>query len=620
MKSLSLLILIFFGVTGQDAWGAQTIKSLSFTAGAGTDTLEIRASGPVEYEKQQNAEDRQIVLELKDATLSRTALRNLDTSSFNSSVSLVSPYQVEGTTNARIVISLRDNVDPQIVQEGNSLKVLIPNQSNVGAEAPTPNAAPSENRDAFGAAPTPATPTGTNLDAFTEARDSKRFNGRKITLQVRDAEIGDVLRLIGEASGFNMVISEEVKGLITLSLVDVPWDQALDVVLHTKGLGAERNNNILRILTLASLTSEKQSELRAKRAVEANAPRVTKVFQVSYAKPSELKTILTTFGNGSGAAVGGSSSGSGGMDSSVPVASIQVDERTNSVIVEDMPDNIEKMRKLIEILDTQTPQVMIEAKVVEATEGFTKSLGGSLGLGNAGTRADSSQFLSSFAGGNPIDLLIGNGTGVSTFPDGAAFSNATSAPASGAFGLSPSISFIPGVNRLNALISMGESENQLKVVSSPKTVVMNKQKTNIVQSTPVLVPTMSLVNNVPVVSPVIQQAKLDFTVTPTVTNDGNVILELSLSRDVPTKVGNNQAGVAMRNISTSVVVESGSTLVIGGIYTVSTDSASGGFPFLRKIPIIGAFFGNETETINRSELFFFVTPRIINEKEAGISG
>jgi type IV pilus assembly protein PilQ len=447
------------------------------------------------------------------------------------------------------------------------------------------------------------------LDQYMANRSIAKFTGRPITLQLRNVEALDVFRLISEASGFNIVLSDEVKGTVTLSLVDVPWDQALDVVLHTLHLGAERNNNILRITTLTSLTQEKQEQLSAQRASEATAPKVTKVFPVSYASLTDLTSTLQKFLSGSATPdlIRGSSS--------PPV--IQPDPRTNSLIVRDLPENIERIRKLIEVLDTQTPQVLVEAKIVEATEGFSKSIGGNLGIGGS-TSAGVNQFGTSFSGGNPTEPLIGT-PGI--FSDGTSFSGKSAGGATLGGSLSPAtLRFLPGVKRLNAILNMAESDNQLKILSSPRTVVINKQAANITQGTPVLVPGTTFVagvGSVPTTSVV--SANLGLDVTPTVTNDGGVLMDVKVTRDIPFSL-NNGSAVANRSIKTQVLVDSGSTLVIGGIYTMSTTHSSSGFPFLRKIPILGAFFGSETEGTDRSELFIFITPRILNSKEAGLTG
>jgi len=440
------------------------------------------------------------------------------------------------------------------------------------------------------------------MDQFIQARETKHFTGKPINIQLRAADLDDVFRLIGEASGFNIVLGEKVKGKITLSLVDVPWDQALDVILHTNRLGAERNNNLLRIVTLEELTAEKGEELKAKQASEANAMRVTRIFPISYANLPDLERILQKFASSQGAAAG-----SAAASQNV----VQSDPRTNSIIVRDIPENIDRMRKLIGVLDTQTPEVQIEAKVVEVNDSYQKNLNGALGLA-----AGDASF--SFNGSNPGTDLVSGGafTGGATSIPNTGTNNPVGLGAGVNFGFLNSF----GIQRINALFAIGESEGQVKTISSPRTVVLNKEQTTIISGTPVLVTTTSQTPTGPVLNSVIQQANLSLGVKPTITNDGSVLMDLNISRDVAAPVGGNQQAVANRNLQTKVLVESGSTLVMGGIYVSSDNESSSGFPFLRKLPIIGALFGSSSSTTSRQELMFFVTPRILNTKEAGIGG
>jgi type IV pilus assembly protein PilQ len=612
---------------------ASTVTSIDFKGTPSGGELAIKANGAVTFEKQDNPQDKQIIIDLKGAKLSKAANRKVDTSSFPGQVKLISPYQLEGQEDAvRVVVQLRDNVKAEASQDGNVIRVKIGSASSddqAAAEQPSPPAAvspiaasaPQEPAapvpDADSASTETAAAGAGNQDKLTrvlEARETGRFSGKPITLQVRDADINDVLRLISDASGFNIVVGDDVKGRITLALDNVPWDQALDVVLKTMKLGAERNNNLLRVVTLTALTAERQQELAAKKAALANAPMVTKIFPVSYADPAELAKTLNSFSSGSTGASQGlalPSATAAGLTSS-SVALIQIDKRTNSLIVQDTVEHVEKIRKLVQLLDTETPQVMIEAKVIEASETFTKSIGGSLGFGNS---TGSTQFLSAFNNANPTDALIGT-PGV--FANGAAVNTGVAGQSN--FGVSPTLSFIPGIQRLNAVLNLAETEATIKVVSSPRTVVLNKQTATVLQSTPVGIPTTTISNGTVITTLNVVQANISLNVTPTVTNDGSVQMDLNLDRGVPVNLQNQAQGVANRSLVTKVLVESGTTLVIGGVYTMNTDHASSGFPFLRKIPILGFLFGNESDNTTRSELFFFITPRILNPKEAGLNG
>lgn len=636
--------------------GAAKISSIDFVNSDKSSDITIHSDAPITFEKAENAGDKQIVLDLKDSTLSKAASRKMDTSSFDSKVILVSPYSVSDGKDSRVVLQLRDMASATVTQDGNVIKVSVPNEGGASAaadvppapeappvesSAPAPTAAkaapttaaavPSEDvgstapdasvdvsktAPAAAPAPTSAAPKD-KLGQFIENRDTGRFTGKAITLKVRDADIMDVFRLISDTSGFNIVVGDDVKGKITLSLEGVPWDQALDVILRTQKLGAERTHNILRIVTLQNLTAEKQAEFAAKQATEQNAPRITRIFPVSFAKLDDLVQALVKL-SVEHAPIGAAASAGGAAPALTSNAIVQKDDRTNSIIVRDTVENVERMRKLIEILDTQTPQVMIEGKVVEASEQFNKSISGNLGFGKSdGT----GQYFSSFNGANPIDPLFSLGsTGQFT-----GTTAGTGSAGGGSFGLSPVLSFLPGNVRLNAFLNLSESEQNIRVVSSPKVVVLDKEAATIVEGTPVLIQTVQITANGPISTPTIQSANLSMNVTPTITNEGSVLMQLALSRDVPQPAvgasgSSSTSGVASRNMSTKVLVESGSTLVMGGIYTSNQTNGSSGFPILRKIPILGALFGSETDNNQKSELFFFITPRILNAKESGIAG
>ena len=598
-SNLSGLISVIFLVS-VPVFASVKVTSIDFKSAGATSTVEISSDQPLIYEKTDNSQDRQIVLELKGSKLSKNASRKLDTSSFKSRVSLISPYQVEGLgETSRVVIQLREAASGEVSQDGNTLRIRIPN--GAAPDRSVQNSEVSGTEAAVNTLPVVSSPPGEavpsldpkmaatqQLETLIESNKTKRYVGKRITLQVRDMDILDAFQLIGEASGFNVIVGEEVKGKITLSLTDTPWDQALDLILSTRQLGAERHNNVLRVTTLVNLTAEKQAELAARKATEATAPRVTRVFPISYAKLGDLTSVFTKFG-----------SVIPGADGTNTI--VQADERTNSIIVRDTAENIDRMRKLIDLLDTQTPQVLIEAKIIEASETSGNSLAGQLGIGGRGSDGSGGASFN----GSGLDLLNLSSIGAAS-------------KAGGALGISPTLSFLPGTAQLNAFLSISETENKVKIISSPRVVVLNKESASIVSGQPVLIPTISTTTNGPIPLFTVQQANLSLTVKPTVANDSGVLLELSVQRDVPTSIGDKTA-IANRSINTKVLIESGTTLVIGGVYSNDSHHSESGFPFLRKIPILGVLFGSESDDVSRSELFIFITPRILNEKEAGLA-
>ena len=422
-----------------------------------------------------------------------------------------------------------------------------------------------------------------------------KFTGSPITLKLKDADVHDVLRLIGDTSGFNIVIHPAVQGKITVSLEQVPWDQALDVVLTTLKLGAERNDSVLRVLPRELLLAEKQQDLDSKKLSLATAPRITRIFPISYADLPQLSQILLNFANSQNTTGGSSASGT-----QIPPTTIIIDNNTQSLIVRDSAENVEKIRKLIELLDVQTPQVLIEAKVVEATEDFSKEIGGNLGLG--GTQLG--------MGFNGQQSLLGT-------------SIAVPANIGGGSAMGTTVMNLGG-NRLfglNASLRMAESENKVKVISSPRTVVLSGKTSSISQSqtTAKTLVTPGTATS-PSTSQIVQvKAETKLNVTPRVTNDGSVFMKLELAREVLHLEQDGTPATQPRMMNTEVIVESGNTLVIGGVLNIDENSSESGMPFLRKLPIFGPLFGSETDKKTKSELMFFITPRILNQKKTALS-
>jgi type IV pilus assembly protein PilQ len=618
-----LSILLISSLYLPSSFSAAKITSIDFIGTAEPHQLIIKADQPLTIQKQENPDAKQITLEIENAAFAnKNVSRSMDTSSFNSNISMISPYTVDGKDSVRIVLQLKEMTSVDVSQNGGATMVSFNPPSGTGSVAAAPESSgemptlpppPGEAKEASKPPTNPSENIGMNspelgdprfknpqLDQFMESQKTRHYIGRPITLQVKDADISDLFRMISESSGFNIVISEGVTGKLSLNLVDVPWDLALDVVLSTYRLGAERQDNVLKVLPLEVLTRNKNDALQAKIAAENAAPRITRVFPISYATTADIQKLLQS--------VGAAGSGMSRFNSTNRGV-VEVDNRTNSVIVQDIPDNIERMKKLIEILDVQTPQVMIEGKVVEASEQFTKTLQGSIGS-SFGVGADSSdQAFVSMAGQSPTAGLTSSVSGTRQI----------NTSTNGALGISTRLSFIPNFDRLTATLAIGESTNDVKVVSAPKTVVLNREEANVLESTPVLISNPTFQNGQLVSISQVAQAILSLRVKPTVVNDGNVLMEIYLSRDVPQSVGGGQSAVANRNMTSKVIVESGTTLMIGGIYTSTKTKLEGGVPILKDIPIIGNLFGNKSHSNEKRELFFFVTPRILNEKEAGFS-
>jgi len=419
------------------------------------------------------------------------------------------------------------------------------------------------------------------------ARKDGKFTGSPISINLKDADVREVLRLIGDTSGFNIVISPLVQGKITVAMDHVPWDQALDVVLTTMKLTAERNESVLRVLPKETLLAEKQQELDTKRMSMVLAPRITRVFPISYADLTQLSQLLQSFANAQN-----NLGGSDAHENQVPQTTIIMDSNTQSLIVRDTAENVEKIQKMIALLDVQTPQVLVESKVIEASEDFFKDTEGAFGVG--GTQMG--------FGFNGSQALLGS---------------ANDTQLSGASILSLGGRLIG----INAMLRAAEAESKIKIVSSPRTVVLSGKTASVSQGETMaktLVTPGSLSN--PATAQIVQvTANTKLNVTPRVTNDGSVFMKIDLARDVLNTESDGTPAIQPRLLSTDVIVESGNTLVIGGVLSLNQSEGHSGIPFLRDIPILGSLFGSSSQTQSKNELMFFITPRILNQRKTALS-
>jgi type IV pilus assembly protein PilQ len=433
---------------------------------------------------------------------------------------------------------------------------------------------------------------------------ARKYRGRRITLDVMDADIVNILRLFGDISGRNIVVAENVEGKVTIKLRNVPWDQALDVILKTKQLGKETRGGIIRIALQADLNKEREARLRIAEERRQKIPTTVRLIPVNYAVAKELvpqiEKLLSERGR------------------------VTFDERTNVIIVEDIQDNLDQSERLVRTLDTQTPQVLIEARMVEATTTFIRSLGIQWGGG----------FLMSEGGGNPTGLVFPANIGVAggaddfttlqgrlptpgvTFPPNFAVNLPTrDAPTTGV-GLN--LGSIGNFGFLNARITAAETSGQAKTITAPKITTMNNKQAVIQQCVdiPITVVTQNQINTNVITACI----KLD--VRPHVTADGSILMEIDLSNDAPNfdqPVGQTPT-LNRKQATTELLVRDGDTAVIGGIYTRQFGETFEETPFLSQIPLIGWLFKSVRTTDTRGELLVFLTPRIVNRAQSTVSG
>ena len=445
------------------------------------------------------------------------------------------------------------------------------------------------------------------------------YNGERLSLNFQNIEIRSLLQVIADFTNFNIVTSDSVTGALTLRLKDVPWDQALDIIMQAKNLGMRKNGSVLWIAPKDEINAKEKLEFEAKAAIENLEPLRTQSFQLNYTKALVIAQGLT----GTGASAGGAGGGSGSTTTRIlsPRGSVIAESRTNQLFVSDIPSRLAQVAELIQKLDVPVRQVLIEARIVEATDTFGKSLGVRLGGGAAGASIGSANGNRVFGNLGVMPIVTAAtgatpGSALSTFTNQNFINLPASSPNNnsqtpGTFALSL---FNASFSRmLNLEISALEADGKGKVVSSPRVVTADQTKALIEQGTelPYQVATSSGATSI-----AFRKANLKLEVTPQITPEGNIILTLDVNKDT---VGQNtQAGFAIntKHVQTEVLVENGGTVVIGGIFELTETSEENRVPVLGEVPYVGALFRKRDRVYNKTEMLVFITPKMITDRNA----
>lgn len=444
----------------------------------------------------------------------------------------------------------------------------------------------------------------------------KQFIGKKISMDLQDAEVKTVLRMISNVSGYNIVAGDDVTGKITLKLDNVPWDQALDIILRTKKLGMEKEGNIIRVAPQSTLTSENQAKLATRQAKLQLEDLVLELIPVSYADASELmpqiRSVISTRGV------------------------VQVDKRTNVIVLKDVRENLEEAKKLIKSLDSQTPQVLIEARIVEATTDFTRELGVKWGgayvadaaHGNAtgmtfpnsvrvtGAEAGGQQTQTTGGGGGTQVGSTQAGSQINAIPDANYLVNLPAPIGTGAGGgIGITMGSINDTVQLDLQLSAMESRGEGRIISQPKVTTLDNKEASITSGTSI--PFQIRQQGETTLSFI--EANLNLTVEPHVTADESIIMKIEIAKNapntsIPTSTGD--PAIDKKEAKTEALVRNGETTVIGGIFQTEKAHTELGVPWLSRIPVLGLFFRSRKTTDSRTELLIFITPRIIRDKPA----
>jgi type IV pilus assembly protein PilQ len=438
------------------------------------------------------------------------------------------------------------------------------------------------------------------------------YSGEKLSLNFQNIEVRSLLQVIADFTNFNIVTSDTVAGSLTLRLKDVPWDQALQIIMEAKGLGMRKTGTVLWIAPKDEIDDRTKKDYEAALAIQKLEPLRTQAFQMNYAKAVDMVTQLTT-------SPGGGSGGTSNRFLSERGSAI-AEPRTNQLFVTDTPSKLEEVRQLLLTLDVAVRQVMIEARIVEASDTFGRSLG--VRLGGTDLRANRGGAGGyNLGGGNSVAFGTSYNNAVASSGAGGVtntLGNFVNLPAQAQGGFDPAsfaISiFNSAANRfLNLEISAMEADGKGKIVSSPRVVTADQTKASIEQGTEFPYP-VTAPNGGTVIA--FKKAVLKLEVLPQITPEGNIILDLDVNKDSPGEILQNVRAINTKHIKTQVLVENGGTVVIGGIFELFEDDAEAKVPFLGDIPGVGNLFKTKTKQANKQEMLIFITPKIITERTA----
>jgi len=560
-----------------------------------------------------------VTLVFKGAAVEKGLLRRIDARKFDIPVKAIAPSG--GKNGVTVAVAFAPGSAYTVEKREDSVVVAFPKGAAEGkadlvaravpGSAPQIAKADGEPEPADAKAEPAALDGSQSWGFLTGSSDvDRKYRGQRVSMDFKDADLTNVFRIIAEVSNLNIITADDVKGKVSVRLVNVPWDQALDIVLRSKALGAVQEGNVLRIAPLSSLRKEEQDRFDAQKQVEqsrqealnraaerkASQDAVFDTIPISYGKASEMLAKIKPL-----------SSKYGKLDS---------DDRTNVLIIRDLPQHIAEVRALVATLDTATPQVLIEARIVEVDTSFTRELGvqwgGSYRDGGGSTKygligaQDSSG--ASIPGGAVLAATTNPFTATAPVP-----SFAVNLPAAIGSGAGGGIAFgiLRDNLRLDLSLSALEASGKGKIISSPKIVTTDNKEATIEQGTQIPYSTVSASGT----QTQFIDATLSLKVTPHITPDGRVSMKLEAKNDSQGEVGaTGQPAINKKKATTEVLIRDGETTVIGGILQITRTENQAGLPWLSKIPVLGYLFRKDTNSTRNRELLIFITPKILKQE------
>lgn len=560
-------------LTGVNTEAAGRLTALDFRQLPDRVRLTVKADRSLDFTKESRTRRRQVIVEFKNAALARGLLKRvLDTGEFDGPVALVQAFEsrLGNIPTVKILFQLRQFVEPTMSRNGSDLHIDFPILTDATLFR-------SRSQDQI-----------VLPETFLSANQKMTFTGNKINLNLKDADLADVINLISKASGKNFVLASGTSAKVTLNVKNTPWDQALSIILLNARLGYQKLGGVYRIAPVTELKSEIDQAAEAQRKSEDIIPLETRLFALSYAKAAEVNTSIADFKSLRGKST--------------------AESRTNSLAVTDIPANLEKIARYIKRIDRQTPQVRIEARIVEARKNWSRTFNLDWKIGESGS-SGRGMFQDSFAN---------VGSKGNTFQDASSATRlndvATNTAASG--GIRLKVGSLGGWGAVQALLGLAETETLTKTISSPSVTVLDNKAATITQGKTVNVVTPPTADRAETTSQV--TVPLTLKVTPQVTSDGYVLMSIDLTANT-VAVGTNTPDV--RQAQTDLIVQSGKTAVVGGVYSVNKESQERGWPFFRSIPLFGVFFENfRQKTEDLTELLMFISPTILNSEKSLLAG
>ena len=606
--------------------GAVSVSAIDFKRGdGGSGKLILRFSGDGAAPDLRNM-GSSVVIDIGNAQLPAALQRPINVTDFATPVQRIDARAT--SSGAQLVLGTQGAFESMAYQSGSEYIVeVIPRAAPV---ATAKASAPAMGATAMGQA---------------NSSSTVRYSGRPVTFNFQDVPVRTVLQLIAEESNLNIVAADTVQGNVTLRLINVPWDQALDIVLQAKQLDKRRSGNVVWVAPQKEIAQFEQDKEDARIGLEERAEKITEYIPINYGNAEDIAKLLTEESKGNSSGQGGGGGGQSGQNAQdrgflSSRGSISFDKRTNTLLVIDIPQRVAAIRDLVQKLDKPVDQVVIEARIVIATESVARELGARFGIsgrndnayfsGNleANTenrnadyqasqtnRALANAYSTCLGGTNPASCAPPNYVGSSTTRGlmtnlAAGLAGSTNAP--GALALS----ILNAGYLLDVELSALQEQGRGEVISNPRIVTSNQKESVIRQGREIgyLTVTGGQSNNVPTVA--FKEALLELKVTPTITNDGRVFMTLAVKKDelegfVSVGTFGDVPTIAKREVNTAVLVEDGQTVVIGGVYEFRDRTDLAKVPFLGDIPFLGNLFRNKGRSKEKAELLVFVTPRVM---------